>query len=183
MPTESFRDRLLSTEPLAPELQSTFDREIEAIMNPKLTRIQRWYYVVFLVALGVVGVTAAIMAAVFRADPLAVGAGILVAVGALLAAAFVIHVLRRGAEDFTIQVYAGKTLPGFALAVACGLLFYSTEIADSPHLLWPALGVLFFLLTSFINLYNRIVAAERTNQEYLLRLEYRLAEMAERMAK
>lgn len=183
MPTESFRDRLLSTEPLAPDLQHTFDREIEAIMNPKLTRIQWWYYVVFLVALAVVGVTAAIMAAVFRAIPPAAGAGVLVAVATLPAAAFVIHVLRRGAEDFTIQEYAGKALPGIALAVTCGLLFYSTKNADSPHLLWPALGVLFFLLTSFINLYNRIVAVERTNQEHLLRLEYRLAEMAERMLK
>ena len=54
----------------------------------------------------------------------------------------------------------------------------------SPSLagvLWALLGLLMFLLTNVINLWNRLITAERTMREHVLRVEYRLADLATRL--
>jgi len=180
---ESFRDRLLDSESLSPESRAAFEREITTIVRPKLTRGGRWYYAAFLIGLMCVAVNSVVLAIVFRNNAAVAVVNLLVGVSCLVAAVPVFLVLRRGAENFAIQQAFGKALPGVALAATCGLLVYAGYEIDSAPLLWPAFGLLFFLMTSFINLYNRTIAAERTMREHLLRLEYRVVELAERLEK
>ena len=53
---------------------------------------------------------------------------------------------------------------------------HEAEIAEEPGSTeYVVLGLLLFLLLSFINLWNRVLTAERTMREHILRVEYRLA--------
>ncbi len=61
--------------------------------------------------------------------------------------------------------------------VAGVLIFYGLQNPSLASVLWALLGLLVFLLTSFINLWNRVITAERTMREHILRVEYRLADL------
>ncbi len=73
-----------------------------------------------------------------------------------------------------------KALVGISVIVAWLLIFHGLQNPSLAGILWSLLGVLLFLLTSSINLWNRVMTAERTMREHILRIEYRLADQAAR---
>ena len=68
-----------------------------------------------------------------------------------------------------------KTLSGIACMVAVLIIVIGMQEPSLSMVLWAILGLLFFLLMSFINLWNRMLTSERTIREHILRLEYRVA--------
>ena len=74
-----------------------------------------------------------------------------------------------------------KALAGITWAVALLLIFQALRSPSLAGVLWALLGLLVFLLTNFINLWNRLMTAERTMREHVLRVEYRLADLATRL--
>ena len=65
--------------------------------------------------------------------------------------------------------------------VAGLLIFHALQAPSLAGILWALAGLVLFLLTSFINLWNRVIATERTMREHILRVEYRLADAASRL--
>jgi hypothetical protein len=96
-------------------------------------------------------------------------------------AGWIFHILRRGAEPLRAMQGLSKALAGIAGIVAGVLIFHSLQSPSLAGVLWALLGMLMFLLTSFINLWNRVITAERTLREHVLRVEYRLADLASRL--
>jgi hypothetical protein len=68
------------------------------------------------------------------------------------------------------------------LAIVFVSFLFGMEDPRRPGAVWFGVyAVAVLVLTSSINLWNRIVAADLHNQEHLLRLEYRLADLASRL--
>ena len=70
-----------------------------------------------------------------------------------------------------------KASQGIGAMVAGLLIAYGLQHPSLTSVLWALLGLLVFLLTSFINLWNRVLTSERTMREQILRVEYRLADL------
>jgi hypothetical protein len=70
-----------------------------------------------------------------------------------------------------------KASAAVGLFAAGVLIVYGITNPSLTSVLWSLLGLLLFLLVNFINLWNRVLTAERTVREHILRVEYRLAKM------
>src|SRR5690606_12635626 len=110
------------SEPLTPEFQQRFEQDMEMLTQPALTRGQRWYYRIFLGATLLNALNAVAVLILVRDNPPVTVLGAFMLVVSILAGGFIVHMLRRGSEDFPRQQAIGKLLPGIALAITCGLL-------------------------------------------------------------
>ena len=176
---ENLRESLFTAEPLSPERQQRFHDELVRIMEPRLSRRYRVYYTMMLVCL-LMGVFGESCRLVFYADHRLVSA-LYVLIWAA-SAAWVFHILQRGAEPLRAMQGMSKAAAGIATAVAFILIFYGLKNPSLTAVFWALLGLLAFLMMSFINLWNRVITAERTTREQILRIEYHLADLASRQA-
>jgi 4-amino-4-deoxy-L-arabinose transferase-like glycosyltransferase len=174
----SMRENLFSAEPLSPERQQRFRQELAQILEPRLPRSHRLYYMFCLVCL-VIGLPGA--ACGFFLDPEHSWLWGLNLLALIPLAGWMLYILRRGAEPLQTMQGMSKAFVGISWAVA---LLCISLVLQSPSLagvLWALLALLFFLLTNFINIWNRLITAERSVREHTLRVEYRLADLAARL--
>lgn len=174
----NLRENLFSAEPISPERQQRFREELAQIMEPRLSRSYRLYYIMALVGL-IAGLPGAICAVVFDAGHRWMWALFLLVCTAF--AGWIFHILRRGAEPLRIMQGMSKASSGIGALVAGVLILYGLQSPSLVSVLWAILGLLMFLLMSFINLWNRVITAERTMREHILRVEYRLADQDRRL--
>jgi hypothetical protein len=175
MPNENnLRENLFSAEPISPERQQRFREELAQIVEPRLPRSHRLYYVMGLVGL-LVGLPGVVCGVLFDAEHRWIWALNLLACTAF--AGWIFYILRRGAEPLRIMQGMSKALAGIGGVLAGLLIFHGLQNPSLAAVLWALLGLLVFLLTSFINLWNRVITAEQTMREHMLRIEYRLADL------
>jgi hypothetical protein len=170
----NLRESLFNVEPISPERQQRFREELARIVEPQLPRSYRLYYILALVGL-VAGLPGAVCAALFDSEHRWMWALFLLVYIAF--AGWIVYILRRGAEPLRIMQSMSKAFAGIGTLVAGLLIFYGLQSPSLESVLWALMGLLVFLLTSFINLWNRVIAAERTMREHILRVEYRLADL------
>jgi hypothetical protein len=96
-------------------------------------------------------------------------------------AAWIFHILRRGAEPLGAMQGMSKAVAGLVGIATIAMIMYGLQNPSMAAVLWSLLGIVASLLTSFINLWNRVITAERTLREDILRVEYRLADLASRL--
>ncbi len=172
------RENLFSVEPVNPELQQRFRQELAQIIEPRLPRSHRLYYQSSLVCL-IIGLPGAACGLIFDAEHRWVwGLNLLVLIPM---AGWLFYILRRGAEPLRTMQGMSKAFVGISWAVALFLIIQALPSPSLAGVLWALLGLLVFLLTSFINLWNRLISAECTVREHVLRVEYRLADLATRL--
>ena len=177
-PENNLRENLFSAEPVSRELQQRFRQELAQIVEPRLPSSHRLYYKFCLVCL-VIGLPGAACGLIFDAEHRWIwGLNLLVLIPM---AGWILHILRRGAEPLRTMQGMSKALAGITWAVALLLIFQALRSPSLAGVLWALLGLLVFLLTNFINLWNRLITAERTMREHVLRVEYRLADLATRL--
>ena len=167
------RESLFTAEPISPERQQRFREELAQIVEPRLSRSHRLYYIFALIG-PIVGLPGVICGVVFDAEHRWTWAFFL-----LISTAFVcwiFYILRRGAEPLRIMQGMSRALTGIGALVAGLVIFYGLQNPSLTSILWALVGLLMFLLMSFINLWNRLITAERIMREQILRVEYRLAE-------
>lgn len=175
---KSLRENLLRAEPLSSERQQRFQADLAQILEPRLPRSHRWYYSVALAG-SVAGILGTACGVLFDAEHRWVLALFLLLW--IASAGWYFHILRRGAEPLRTMQGMSKALAGVASLVAAILIFHGLQTPSLAGVLWALLGLLVFALTSFINLWNRLITAERTMRENMLRIEYRVAELASRL--
>jgi 4-amino-4-deoxy-L-arabinose transferase-like glycosyltransferase len=143
-------------------------------VEPRLSRGYRLYYIMALVG-PIAGLPGAVCGVLVDAEHRWLWALMLLAF--VVFAGWIVYILRRGAEPLRIMQGMSKAFAGIGALVAGLLIFYGLQNPSVVSVLWALFGVLVFLLTSFINLWNRVIAAERTMREHILRVEYRLADL------
>jgi hypothetical protein len=177
-PGNDLRESLFNAEPVSPERQQRFRQELAQIIEPRLPRSHRLYYRLCLACLAI-GLPGAACGLILDVEHRWTWGLNLVALAAM--AGWILHILRRGAEPLRIMQSMSKALAGIAWAVAMLLICLALWNPTLAGVLWALLGLLVFLLMSFINLWNRVLTAEITMREHVLRVEYRLADLAARL--
>ena len=176
---QNLRESLFRAEPLSAERQQRFRDELVQILEPRLPRSHRWYYIMMLIG-SVVGILGMACGVLFDAEHRGIQALFLLIW--MASAGWVFHILRRGAEPLRVMQGLSKALVSLSLLVAGLLIYHGLQDPSLARILWALVGLLVFLLTSFINLWNRVLTAERTVREHILRVEYRLADLVSRLA-
>jgi hypothetical protein len=175
---KSLREGLLEMEPLDAERQRRFRQEAAEILEPRLPRAYRWYYVGGFIGC-VVGAAGSALAVASNAEHRWMEAGILAVW--LLGAGWMGHIVKRGAEPLRAMQGLSKALAGLGMVGAALLIGRGLNEPTTVNVIWGLMGLLLFGVTWGINLWNRVILAERTTREQVLRVEYRVAELAERV--
>jgi hypothetical protein len=170
----NLRESLFNAEPLSPERQQRFREELAHIVEPRLSRGYRLYYILALVSL-IAGLPGAVCGVFFDSEHRWMWALFLLV--CTIFSGWIVYLLRRGSEPLRIMQGMSKACQGIGALIAGILIFYGLQSPSLASVLWALLGLLVFLLTSFINLWNRVITAESTMREHILRVEYRLADL------
>jgi hypothetical protein len=186
MNTESnnFLQRAFNSEKTSPAMRASYEAELHAMLDPKLTPRKALPGIVILVVLVIC--TIGIVRNMFVYDP---GALILLSWG-ILAAAFswvsflIVRDLRRQKHSPKSAFSIAHILMISAGAVTVVTLLIGLNAPGDPSSMFNAffLFVWYFACTT-LALDNRIAAAELAAREQMLRIEYRLADLAERLEK
>lgn len=170
---------LFSAEPISLDRQQRFREELAQIVEPTLPRSHRLYYTLSLACLAI-GVPGALCGLVFDAEHRWIWGLNLVALVPM--AGWILYILRRGAEPLRAMQSMSKAFVGVSAFAAFLLIYLGIQNPSLAGVLWALLGMLIFLLTSSINIWNRVLTAERVTREHILRVEYRIADLASHLA-
>jgi hypothetical protein len=174
--------RLLDAEEISPTLRSSYQSELDTMLAPPLTLRKAAGGATLLVIL-LVGVVALLHnLLVVEAEPL-VRVGWLALLTGFGGAAFMV------ARDLWLRKHSKKSQFAIThlIAGAAGLLTAVTmlrgmsEPADPASTFHVLFALVFYIACLFWNLDSRIAAAELAAREQMLRIEYRLADLAERL--
>jgi len=180
----AFRDRLLDAQPMTPALRNEYRKELDDLLNHKLTPRSRWLAIGGLVVSLGFAIACVASLIVHHAKP-GVTKVVLPAYAAifLATAGWLVTVLRRGGfarrASFVVVEWLGGTMVG--VYVAAVLLSGMRSQAD-PASTYGAVWAVMFMMVGFAwSTGNRIAASTLETREHLLRLESRLADLAERV--
>ncbi len=184
MPTEEFRKQLLNTQEMSPTLREAYRKELDAMLQPPMTAKSALPGIALLIML-LVCTGLIVRAMLFH--PIAgmlLGMYIVLAAGSLAASAFVIRdLLKRKHSRNSVSSVAGL-LTAAAGTMTVLVLLLGLRSASDPKSLFGAFYVFIFYFSCAVwSLQARIAAAELTSREQSLRIEYRLADLAERLQK
>ena len=186
MNTESndFLRKALNADKISPAMRASYEAELHAMLDPKLTRRKALPGIALLVVLVVC--TIAIVRNMFVYDP---GPMILLAWG-VLAAAFswvsflIVRDLRRQKHSPKSAFSIAHILMISAAAITVITLLIGLNAPGDPASMFNAFFVfVWYFACVTLALDNRIAAAELAAREQMLRIEYRLADLAERLQK
>ena len=179
-----FLDRLFEAERISPSLKSSYQSELEAAIHPKMTIRSAAPGVALLVIL--TGCIAAIIRAMIVHRP-----------ETPVMAAWTVFVVSFGwaawliVRDLWLQEHSRKSKQSvsnalmFSAAIGTvAALLVGLSDPGNPASTFNAFFVfVFYIACITMSLDSRIAAAELTAREQMLRIEYRLADLAERLAK
>ena len=179
-PTE-FRDRLLATQETTPALRDEYRRELDTLLNHTLTprtRLLTWGGIVVALAFIPLCIRALL---VYGADPQVRIIQPTFIVTALGFAAWLVLILRRGGFARKTSYQVVEWVGGLALAaIVAAPMFAGLNAPDDPASSFALLWSIIALIVAFAwGTGNRIAAANLDMREHLLRIESRLADLAE----
>jgi len=175
------RDRLFEVEPLCAERNEKLQREIQAMFEQKMSRWEKVYWGAS--AAGSLVFTISAIPIVFLA-PVAPGVRMVWAIFGVLNAvvgAFLVWRLWKGSMHLGQQFAGGKAGVGVAMLVTVLLLMNVINNPTVENLAWGLIGVASLVLAASIAVHNQVLSAELNGREQALKLEYRLAELAEKL--
>lgn len=183
-PSNQFREKLLSVQEISPPLRDAYRQELDVMLRPPLTRRAATIGIILLVLL--LGCTALIARAdiVYHVHGLMLAGHIALAIGFVCASLYIVRDLRklRQSRDSIRSIAGILTIAAGTLTVAALLL--GLRAPSDPRSLFSAFYVfVFYFACSVWALESRIASAELTAREQSLRIEYRLADLAERLEK
>jgi len=184
MPNQAteFRQKLLDAEEMSPAMRASYEEELDRMLHPKLTSRSVWIGVSLLVLLVVC--TLALVRNILVVD-----VGPLTLVGwAVLAAAFsyasylIVRDLWQGKHSPQAVSSIAQALYVAAGAITVVALLLGLQNPSEPASTFNAFFVFVFYVACLAwTIESRIAAAELAAREQLLRIEYRLADLAEKL--
>ena len=184
MPTEEFRNQLLNTQETSPALREAYRKELDAMLQPPMTAKSALPGIALLIMLLVCTGLIARAILFHPVGGMLLGMYIILAAASLAASAFLIRdLLKRKHSQHSASSVAGL-LTAAAGTMTVLVLLVGLRNASDPKSLFGAFYVFIFYFSCAIwGLHARIAAAELGAREQSLRIEYRLADLAERLEK
>jgi MFS family permease len=184
---KDFRDRLLDAERFSPALKEKYEKEVQEMLEQKLTGVRRWAYICgaamgvgFALLFGTVAILAPREFPILGRIAFVTGA-----VFGLAFAGLAGWIAKKGTLKLKTHPVAMAGMAwGFTVIMVVLFMFLGSGLPD------PIIGVrmivigLVFLVGAAVGLIlARVEQAQLKTQEKLLEIEYRLAQMAEQIAK
>ena len=177
-----FRQRLIELEPLSSARNEALQKEIEAMFEPQMSRWEKMYWGTSVVGFALNAVCSIVIGLFAPAEPTMKTAWLILGIGNAVAAVFVRRRMRKGSMNLQQQFAAGKAAVGVAMFIAVLILINAINRPSLQNLAWGLFGVLGLVLAAAIAIHNRVLAAELSGKEQSLQLQYRLAELAEKLS-
>ena len=98
-----------------------------------------------------------------------------------LVAIFILLALRKRRVILRHQFALGKALVGVTLLITMLILMNAIAWPSFVNLAWGLVGLTSFVLMAMIALHNQVLSTELNTRERSLQLEYRLAELVEKL--
>jgi len=182
--SSEFIQRLTSAQDVSPALRASYQAEMDAMLEPKLTAPRA------LPGIGLLVVLLVCVAGIIRNM-------LVYKVSALMLTSWAVMALAFSAAAYLIvrDLWRGKHSPKAAFSIAHILNFAAGSITvasllmglakpSDPASMFNAFFVfVFYFACSEWAVYNRIAAAELAAREQMLRIECRLADLSERFSK
>jgi len=184
---KDFRERLLEREQFSPTLKEKYEKEVCAMLEKKLTGIGRWVYI----GSSVLGMGIAIFFGTLAAVPpreIPILGRILFVLGAIFGLAFGGFsgwIAKRGRVNLKIHpmVLVGMSW-GFICIWAALLYFIASGLPDRVKGIQIIVGFITFMIMVAVGLIaGGMGHMQLRTEEKLLEIEYRLAQIAEAVAK
>ncbi len=181
-PSADYIQRLLDAEEISPTLRRSYQSDLDAMLTPPLTPRKATSGVTLLVIL-LVGVAALLHNLfVVEADPL-VRVGWLAFLISLSGAAFLV------VRDLWLKKHSKKSQLAITYLItgAAGIFTVVAmwrgmwEPADPASTFRVLFALVFYIVCLFWSLDSRLAAGELAAREQMLRIEFRLADLAERL--
>jgi hypothetical protein len=176
------RQRLIDLEPMSEERNQKLRQEIKIMFEPKLSRFEMVYW-----GLSVAGSTVFALGALIIVlfapveTPVRVLWGSLGAFNALVAV-FIFLGLRNRSINLRHQFALGKAFVGITMLITILLLMNAIAWPSLTNLAWGLVGLTGLVLIAMIALHNQVLSSELNTRERSLQLEYRLAELVEKLS-
>jgi hypothetical protein len=187
MPDNSsdFRDRLLASQPITPALREEFHKELDSILNHRLTprtRLATWGGLAGSLAFTGLCVRSLLSPKANAGSMIVAGA---VAAASLMMALWLVRVLRQGGfarrTSFAVVEWIGSiVVAGVVLVTMLGGMATPSDPASTFAAIW---GLMLLIVGFAWGTGNRISAATLETREHFLRLESRIADLGERLSK
>lgn len=182
---KAFRDKLLDMEKTDSDYKLEYERKVKNMTEKKLTRPEKWGQVMVLfMGLGFFVLFGYIAA--YYSKGLATWARFGFALGSffgLVMVAMSVAILKKGTVDLKSDNMAAAMVPWcFIVILATLFLVNSGKLADPVKGVHMLVSILIFLvMTSVFVIRAFIERSELNTHEKLLEIEYRLADLAEKM--
>lgn len=96
-------------------------------------------------------------------------------------AVFILVGLRKRSLNLRQQFALGKAFVGITLLITMSLLIHAIARPSLENLAWGLVGLTSFVLVAMIAVHNQVLSTELNTRERSLQLEYRLAELIEKL--
>jgi cation transport ATPase len=177
-----FREKLFSAQPMSPALRASYEEELERMTNPKLTTHSVVIGVILLVILLAFGVGNVRSMLVYKWDLLSLGGAVILTAALFYSAYLIIRSLWEGKRSPKAENSIAQSLTGAAGCITVVALLIGLQKPSDPASTFNALYVFTFYVACLAwSLERRIANAELAAREQSLRIEFRLADIAERL--
>ena len=179
----NLRERLFEAQEVMPELRAAYDKELDGILHEPSSRKNRLLAVVLVLIMLAVVVGEVRALIVYQGGfTFYIGAATMLIVCAV-AAVWIIRDLRKAKIAKKSAHQISEMLYGAAGILTVASLLHGLGDAGNPKSTFDAFFVFVFLFVCAMwSLANRIAASEMAMKEQMLRLECRLADVAERLS-
>ena len=183
-PAPGFREKLLNLEEVSPAMRDSYRKELDSMLQPPLRPRSAVLGIVLLVLL--LGCTVLIVRAdlVYHVRGLMLAGHVALAVAFVSASVLILRDLRRLRHSQKSVASISGILTLAAGVVTVVALMIGLRAPSDPKSLFGAFYVfVFYFACAIWSVENRIASAELASREQSLRIEYRLADLAERLDK
>jgi len=182
---KSFRDQLLKAEHPDPTYREKYEKEVRAMLEQKLTGGKRLAYI----ATAAMGIGFALLfgtLAIILPKGFPIWGRFIFATGAIFGLAWAVlagGIVRKGVIKLKTDPKAMAGLSWGLCVIVTTVLMVSQRKFPDPITGVSALvtGLIFLVMAAVFMIFNRIDQVGLKTQEKLLEIEYRLAELAERV--
>jgi hypothetical protein len=182
--SNEFRQRLLGAQKMSSDLERAYRKEVEEMVHPPMTARSALPGAVLMVILVICAGLIVRTAIVHSVGPLLMSGYAVLAVAFVWAAALIIRdLLRRRHSQKSVGSVAGALTAAAGTVTVVALLMGLKNPSDPKSLFGAFYVFVFYFACVMWALENRIKSAELAAREQGLRIEYRLADLAERMGK
>ena len=183
-PASDFREKLLGLQEVSPAMRDSYRKELDEMLRPPLRPRAALLGMALLILL--LGCTALIVRAdiVYHVRGLWLAGHVALGVAFVGASGLIVRELRRRrhSQKSVASISGILTIAAGTLTVVA-LLIGLRSPSDPKSLFSAFYAFVFYFACAIWSIENRIASAELASREQSLRVEYRLADLAERLEK